>query len=161
MWRQITALCQFLVTLTTYKTSLKSQPTIRTPINLLASTLCTQTNRFLCNRNRLVWFSQDDSHGYESKATLEKPQPRAVIYGDYKYFENCRFSAYLLSELSEANIEVNEEGLSDFLNTYKRVLDVYAPLKQKYARGSHMPLNRALSKKVMTRTRLRKNFFKG
>ena len=67
-----------------------------------------------------------------------------------------------MSELSEANIEVNEEGLSDFLNTYKRVLDLHAPLKQKYARGSHMRfMNRALSKEVMTRTRLRKNFFKG
>ena len=34
------------------------------------------------------------------KATFEKLQPRVV-----NYFENCRFKADLLSELSEANIE--------------------------------------------------------
>ena len=39
------------------------------------------------------------------KATFEKLQPRVVNYRDYKYFENCRFRADLLSELSKANIE--------------------------------------------------------
>ena len=34
-----------------------------------------------------------------------------------------------------------------------------APRKQKYARGNHIPfMNRALSKEIMTRTRLRNNF---
>ena len=95
------------------------------------------------------------------KATFEKLQPKVVNYRDYKYFENCRFRADLLSELSKANIEENEEGLSDFLNTCKRILDLYAHRKQEYARGNHMPfLNRALSKEIMTRTRLRNNFLK-
>ena len=85
------------------------------------------------------------------KATFEKLQPRVVNYRDYKYFENYRFRADLLSELSQANIEENEEGLSD----------LHAPRKQKYARGNHMPfMNRALSKEIMTRTRLRNNFLK-
>ena len=44
------------------------------------------------------------------KATFEKLQPRVVNYRDYKSFENCRFRAGLLSELSKANIEENEEG---------------------------------------------------
>ena len=47
--------------------------------------------------------------------------------------------ADLLSELSKANIESNQEGLSGFLNTCKRILDLHAPAKQKYARGNHMP----------------------
>ena len=95
------------------------------------------------------------------KATFEKLQPRVVNYPDYKYFENCRFRTDLLSELSKANIEENEEGLSDFLSTCKRILDLHAPRKQKYARGNHMPfMNRALSKEIMTRTRLRNNFLK-
>ena len=95
------------------------------------------------------------------KATFEKLQPRVVNCGDYKYFENCRFRADLLSELSRANIKENEEGLSDFLNACKRILDPHAPRKQKYARGNHMVfMKRALSKKIMTRTRLRNNFLK-
>ena len=97
------------------------------------------------------------------KATFEKLQPRVVNYRDYKYFENCRFRADLLSELSKANTEENEEGLSDFLilSTCKRILDLHAPRKQKYARGNHMPfIKRALSKEIMTRTRLRNNFLK-
>ena len=51
------------------------------------------------------------------KTTVEKLQPRAVNYRDYKYFEKCRFRADLLSELSNANIQQNEERLSNFLNT--------------------------------------------
>ena len=62
--------------------------------------------------------------------------------------------ADLLSELSKANIESNEEGLSGFLNTCKRILDLHAPAKQKYARGNHMPfMNKALPNEIMTRTR--------
>ena len=44
------------------------------------------------------------------KATFKNLQPRIVSYRDYKYFENCRLRADLLSELSKANIEENEEG---------------------------------------------------
>ena len=96
-----------------------------------------------------------------SQEQKPKLQPRVVNYRDYKYFENCRFRADLLSELSKANIEENEEGLSNFLNTCNRILDLHAPRKQKYARGNHIPfMNRALRKKKMTRTRLRTNFLK-
>ena len=95
------------------------------------------------------------------KAIFTKLQPRAVNYRDYKYFENCRFRAELLSELSKTNIEENEEGLNDFLNTGKRILDLHAPRKQKCARGNYLPfINRAVSKEVMTRTRLWNNFLK-
>ena len=95
------------------------------------------------------------------KVTFEKLQLRVVYYRGYKYFENCRFRADLLSKLSMANIEENKVGLSDFLNTCKRILDLHAPSKQKYARVNHMPfVNRALSKEIMARTRLRNNFLK-
>ena len=63
------------------------------------------------------------------KATFENLQPRVVNYRDYKCFENCRFRADLLSELSKENIEENEEGLSDFVNTCKRILDLHVPCK--------------------------------
>ena len=38
------------------------------------------------------------------KGIFEKLQPRVVNYRDYKYFENVRFRADLLSELSKADI---------------------------------------------------------
>ena len=95
------------------------------------------------------------------KATFEKLQPRGVNYRESKYFENCKYRTDLLSELSKANIEENEEGLSDFLNACKIILDLHATRKQKYARGNYMPfMKRALSKEIMTRTRLQNNFLK-
>ena len=63
------------------------------------------------------------------RATFEKLQPKVVNYRDYKYFENCRFRAGLLSELSKANIEENEKGLSDFLSICKIIFDLHAPRK--------------------------------
>ena len=71
---------------------------------------------------------------YSIKATFEKLQPRVVNYKDWKCFENDRFGADVLSELSTTNTEKNEEGLSDFLNTCKRTLDLHASRKQKYVR---------------------------
>ena len=47
------------------------------------------------------------------------------------------------------------------LKTCKRILDIHAPRKQKYARGNDMPfMNKALSMKIMARTRLRNKFLK-
>ena len=95
------------------------------------------------------------------KATFKNLQPRIVSYRDYKYFENCRLRADLLSELSKANIEENEEGLSDFLDTCKRMLDLHAPRKQKYARGNRVPfIYKALFNEIMTRTTLRNTLLK-
>ena len=65
------------------------------------------------------------------KAASQKHRPKVVYYRDQKYFENSRFRADSLSELSKANIEENEEGLSNFLNTCKKILDLDSPLKKK------------------------------
>ena len=60
-----------------------------------------------------------------------------------------------MSELSKANVEENEEGLNETLDTCKIIADLHAPCKQKYARGSDMAfMNRALSKEIITKTRL-------
>ena len=92
---------------------------------------------------------------------FEKLQPRVVNYRDYKYFENDRFRTDLLSEFGKAKMVENENGLNNLLNACKRILDIHAPHKQKYARGNHMPfMNKALSKEIMTRTRLRNKFLK-
>ena len=66
-----------------------------------------------------------------------------------------------MSECGKANIEEKENRLNNLLNAYKRLLDIHAPRKQKYARGNRMPfMNKALSKKIMARALLRKKFLK-
>ena len=92
------------------------------------------------------------------KTFFEKLQSRVVNYRDYKRFENDKFRTDLLSEFGKTNIEGRENGL---LNACKRILDIHAPRKQKYATGKHVPfMNKALSKEIMTRTRLRNKFLK-
>ena len=90
------------------------------------------------------------------KTFFEKFQPRVVNYRDYKYFENDRFKTDLLSEFGKANIEEKGNGLNNFLNACKRILDIHIPRKQKYARVNHMPfMNKTLCKEITTKTRLR------
>ena len=67
----------------------------------------------------------------------------------------------LLSELLNVNIGENDEGFSNFLDICKKNLNYYAPCKQKYARGNHLPfINKTLSEEIMKRTRLRNKFLK-
>ena len=95
-----------------------------------------------------------------TKTLFEKLQPRVVSYRDYKHFENDKFRTGLLSEFGKANIEENENGLNNSLNACKRILDMLHANK-KYARGNHMPfMNKARSKEIMIRTRLRNKFLK-
>ena len=66
-----------------------------------------------------------------------------------------------MQEFGKANIEENENGLKNLLNACIRILDIHAPRKQKYARGNHMPvMNKAMSKEIMRRTRLRNKFLR-
>ena len=67
----------------------------------------------------------------------------------------------MLSELLNVNIGENDEGFSNFLDICKKNLNYYAPCKQKYARGNHLPfINKTLSKEIMKSTRLRNKFLK-
>ena len=95
------------------------------------------------------------------KAFFEKLQPRVVNYRDHKNFENDKFRTDLFSEFGKANIAEKENELNNLLNACKRILDIHAPRKQKYARGNHLSfMKKALSKEIMTRTRLRNKFLK-
>ena len=50
----------------------------------------------------------------------------------------------------------NNKGLNNFLDVCKRILDIHASRKQMYARENYVPfMNKALSKEIMRRTRLR------
>ena len=95
------------------------------------------------------------------KTFFEKLQPRVVNYRDYEYFQNDKFRIDLLSEFVKAKIKEKKNGLNNLLNACKRILDIHAPQKQKYANGIYMPfMNKVLSKEITTRTRLKKKFLK-
>ena len=67
----------------------------------------------------------------------------------------------LLSKLLDVSIGENEEDFSNFLDICKKNVNNYAPCKQKYVRGNHLPfMNKTLSKEIMRRTRLRNKFFR-
>ena len=73
--------------------------------------------------------------------------------------ENFIFCAVLVAEFSKQNFE--ENSLEKLLEVCNKVLDMHAPRKSKFVRGSHSPfMNRELSKAIMTRTRFRNKFFK-
>ena len=64
-------------------------------------------------------------------------------------------------EFDKANMERKDNRLNNLLNACKRILDIHAPRKQKYARSNHMNfMKKALSKEIMTRTQLRNKFLK-
>ena len=66
-----------------------------------------------------------------------------------------------MSKFGKANTKEKENGLNNLLNACKRILDIHAPRKQKYARGIHMHfMNETLSKEIMIRTRIRNKFLK-
>ena len=66
-----------------------------------------------------------------------------------------------MSKVGKMNKEENGNGFNNFLNACKRMLDILALWKQKYGRSNHMPfMNKALSKEIMTRARLRITFSK-
>ena len=92
--------------------------------------------------------------------TYKKFQPRIIPYGDYKNFQNDIYrdeSPKLLNIVSENN----NIGLNEFLSICMDTLDQYAPCKQKYIRGNHLPfMNKTISKEIMKRTRFRNQFLK-
>ena len=52
--------------------------------------------------------------------------------------------------------------MNEFLSIFMDTLDRYAPCKQKYTRGNHLPFmnKKTISKEIMKRTRLRNQFLK-
>ena len=96
-----------------------------------------------------------------TKMTFQKLKVRVMNYRDYKHFKNERFRDDLLSEISNSYLEFDNNSFDEFFNMCRSTLDQHALLKQKYARGNHMPfMNRTLSKEIMKRTTLRNKFLK-
>ena len=86
------------------------------------------------------------------KKSSQKYRPRIIKFRDYRHFQNNAFREDLLSELVNFNIEISDEGFTEFL---------HAPCKQKYVRGNHLSfMNKSLSKEIMKRAHLRNKFLK-
>ena len=95
------------------------------------------------------------------KTTFKKFQPRIIHYRDYKHFQNDRYRDELTPKLSNIDSENNNTRLNEFLSICMDTLDQYAPCKQKYIRGNHLPfMNKTISKEIMKRTRFRNQFLK-
>ena len=95
------------------------------------------------------------------KKSFQKYKPRIIKFRDYRHFQNNAFREDLLSELLNFNIEISDEGFTEFCQTYNKHLNYHAPCKEKYVRDSHLPfMNKILSKEIMKRTRLRNKFLK-
>ena len=93
------------------------------------------------------------------RAFFQKRTPITVKYRDYKKFDQSLFRFNLLKKLNNVN-----EGKVDY-ETFERVfielLDLHAPMKEKYMRANNSPfMNKSLHKAVMTRSRLRNKFLK-
>ena len=92
------------------------------------------------------------------RKTFKKLSPRIISYRSYKDFSNETFRDCLVNNLPNEVFSNNDNGLEKFCKTTMDTLNLFAPIKKKYARGNKMPfMTKYLSKEMMTRSRLRNN----
>ena len=95
------------------------------------------------------------------KITFRKVEPKVIKYHDYKFFwkDTLRES---LQNIDSQNLKSNcDDHYNNFAISCKNVLDKIAPWKKKYVTGNHSPfMNKALSKVIVVRTKLRNTFLK-
>ena len=86
-----------------------------------------------------------------------KQSPLILSYRDYKNFDQPLFRNDLLKELY--NVHHGKVNYDTFEKIVVRLLDHYAPIKDRYVRANNSPfMNKTLAKAVMTRSRLRNRF---
>ena len=93
------------------------------------------------------------------KSLFQKQVPITISYRDYKHFNHDLFRNELLRALyNRTNTMINYDIFEEIII---RLLNKHAPLKNRFARANNSPfMNKALSKAVMTRSRLRNKFVK-
>ena len=103
---------------------------IKERINLLILKLFWLINykfpTLLCNQNRFAWLWKDDGRSYED-ILWETSTDSSEIWE----LQNIEFRINLMSELRRVNKEEDENGLNNFLDACKRILEIHAPPKQK------------------------------
>ena len=90
---------------------------------------------------------------------FQKQGPTVIHYRDYKSFNTQSFRQDVFANLHEENVNINQ--LEKFLNVFKKVLDIHAPIKRRYITANQRPfMNKTLQKAKITRSRLRNKFLK-
>ena len=85
------------------------------------------------------------------KRTLEKEEPKQVIYRNYKQFQWQHFQNDLKSSLNNCN-----RNFDEYEKTFTSALNSHTPKKVKVLKGYHKPhLNKKLRKAIMERSRLK------
>ena len=146
-------------------TSLIKEPTCyKNPDNPSCIDLTLTNKPFSCQNSCVAETGLSDFHRMKltvTKMTCQKLKLRVINYRNYKHFNNGRFRDDLLFEISNSQLEFDNNSFDEFFNMCRSTLDQHAPRKQKYARGNHMPfMNKTLSKEIMKRTKLRHKFLK-
>ena len=95
------------------------------------------------------------------RKTFKKLSPRIISYRSYKDFSDEKFRDCLVNNLSNEVFSNNDNGLEKFCKTTMNTLNLFPPIKKKYARGNQMSfMTKDLSKEMMTRSRLRNKYLK-
>ena len=90
------------------------------------------------------------------KCNFQKQRAKAIIYRNYKYFDNDRLRYDLFLGMNKAGIDNMN---CDFETLVISTLDIRAPLKKRYIRANIAPfINKTLCKAIMIRSRLRNRF---
>ena len=81
------------------------------------------------------------------KKSFQKLKPKILNCRNYRYFSKYRFREKVTSELSKLVLENSDKGFNNFHGVCKEALNIYAPLKKRYRRGTNsLFMNRILSK---------------
>ena len=96
------------------------------------------------------------------KMHFRKLPPRIISYRDFSNYHNTNFINSLTEILFEGeNTESFVKDPDCFYKVCTEVLNQHAPRKKKYVRGNNKRfMNKALSKAIMQRTKLRNKFLK-
>ena len=96
------------------------------------------------------------------KMHFRKPPPRIISYRDFSNYHNTTFINSLTEVLFEAeNTESFVKDPDSFYKVCNEVLNQHFSRNKKYIRGNNKPfMNKALSKAIMKRTKLRNKFMK-
>ena len=92
---------------------------------------------------------------------LEKKQRKIISYRVFGKFSNNKFRTQILQDFSTLHLSIDSSSLDLYVDICIRALDIYAPKKKNYLRANNSPfMNKAFSKAVMNRMRLRNKFLK-